>query len=219
MIQKNFIKLTICFLIFLYCSCGNKENKIIVPEEPAYIQLHKFSITGDFDGDDQTDTLYQNIINETSKIPIDSFPDNQWDSIEKYFYKINADVILTLSDKQYDTLHLGCGGGLYCLINIGDNNNDGKDEIAFVVNYYNFTNISPCYIYTLCGNKWTELKSFKIHEMAFEFEGDSIPIFKQINGFLEYREDKWYFIDYNDLFNADSDKDTMLEPLKIKRGC
>ena len=229
---RKILRHTIYF-VFIFCfSCSHVDKKNIESRsndtldlekesltKRAYVHLDKKSIIGDFDGDSKTDTLFQNTINEITKLSIDSFPDNQWDSIENYFYKINADVILTILNRQYDTLHLGSGGGLYCLINIGDNNNDKKDEIALVVDYYNFTNITPCCIYTLCGNKWKELKSFKIHESAFDFEGDSIPTFKPIKGFLEFRKNKWFYIDYQDWFNAESDKDTILKQLKIKNGC
>jgi hypothetical protein len=142
----------------------------------------------------------------------------QWDSIEN-IDRIGAEVILTLKNRKCDTLHLGSGGGLYCLINIGDINKDKKDEIAFVVDNYGFTNISLCTIYTICGTEWNELKSFQIHESAFDYEAKNISDFKQIKGFLEYRKNKWFFIDYQDWFNAESDKDTILKPLKIKRGC
>ena len=219
----------IYFLLLFCCSCSNADRtesnlKSIVenknsPLKETYVLLDKLSITGDFDGDGTTDTLYQNNISGITKLPIDSFPDSQWDSIENYFSKIDADVILTLSNQKHDTLHLGSGASLYCLINIGDNNKDKKDEIAFVVNRYNFTNISRCYIYTLCDPKWIELKSFNIHEFAFQDEDDSLKSLKQIKGFLEYRKNKWFFISYDDWFNAESNKDTILKVLKIKKGC
>jgi hypothetical protein len=226
------MKQTIYFVILFCFGCYNSdkknlENKIndsldIKKELLAktnYVHLEKLTITGDFDGDGKADTLFQNTINKNTKVSIDSFPNNQWDSLETYFYKIDADVILTLSNRKCDTLKLGATGGLYCLINIGDNNKDKKDEIAFVVNYYNFTNITSCCIFTLCDNKWKQLKEFKIHENAFEYEGDTVKTFKQIKGFLEYRKKSWFYIDYIDWFNAESDKDTILKPLKIKNGC
>lgn len=101
----------------------------------SLVYLKKLSLIGDFDGDSKLDTIYQNILNEKTKEQIDYFPSNQWDSIEKYFSKIGADVILTVKNRKCDTLHLGAGGGLYCLINIGDNNHDKKDEIALVTDY------------------------------------------------------------------------------------
>jgi len=218
----------IILLIFLECSfiqkqktlsedSSNKINKL--SSQDTLVYLKKFSLTGDFNGDGKLDTINQNVIIANSKKQIDYFPSSQWDTIENYFDRIKADVILTVKNQKCDTLHLGSGGGLYCLINIGDNNKDKKDEIAIVVDYYNFTNISPCNIYTLCNNKWKVLKSFKIHENAFDYEGQNIPDFKQIKGFLEYRKNKWLYIDYEDLFNAETDKDTILKPLIIKNGC
>ncbi len=227
--QTHFSKtLFYCFILYFF-SCTNgtntyENNKIDslninkdIELKNTFFHLKKLSITGDFDGDGKVDTLCQNTINELTKQTIDSFPDSQWNSIENYFGLMNADVQLFMSNKTSDTLHLGAGGSLYCLINIGDNNKDNKDEIAVVVDYYDFTNISTCFIYSLCSNKWKEIKSFKVFESAFEHEGDSIPNFKQINGYLEYRKNKWYYIDYTDLFNAETDKDTMLKPLIIKK--
>lgn len=91
--------------------------------------------------------------------------------------------------------------------------------IALVVDYYSFTNISLCNIYTLCNTKWIQLKSFKIHENAFDYKEKNIPEFKQIKGFLEYRNNNWFYIDYEDWFNAKTEKDTILKPLKIKKVC
>lgn len=225
-------QLLIIIVTFVYVGCSsiekkdektltensfNKTNNLAVQDSLVY--LRNLSLTGDFNGDGVLDTIYQNVINKTTRQPIHYFPNSQWDSIEIYFDKMNADVILTIKNQAYDTLHLGLGGGLYCLINIGDNNNDNKDEIAFVVDYYNFSNISPCYIYTLCNNKWQKLKSFKIHESAFDYEGEQITDFKQIKGFLEYRSNKWFYIDYQDWFDAETDKDTVLRPLKIETSC
>ncbi len=217
-----------CFILYFF-SCtnstntnkNNKTDTLTINKDSAikntFFHLKKLSITGDFDGDGKIDTLCQNTINELTKQPIDSFPDSQWNSIENYFGLMNSDVQLFMSNKPNDTLHLGAGGSLYCLINIGDNNKDNKDEIAVVVDYYDFTNISTCVIYSLCGNKWNEIKSFKVFESAFDYEVDSMPNFKQINGYLEYRKNKWYYIDYTDWFNAETDKDTILKPLIIKK--
>jgi hypothetical protein len=195
----------------------NKKNKLANQDSLAC--LKKLFVTGDFDGDGKLDTISQNNISDITHQQIDSYPCNQWDSIEKYFDKIEADVILTIKNKNCDTLHLGSGSGLYCLINIGDNNKDKKDEIAFVVDYHNFTNISPCDIYTLCKNKWIKLKTFDIHESAFDYESENDSDFKQIKGFLECHKNKWFYIDYMDWYNAETDKDTILRPLKIKNGC
>lgn len=230
--SKKSLSIILCFALVICLACSYPKREYIqektidsstltnVTKSPSvYVQLHSHSLSGDFDGDGQIDTLFQKTIDNTTSLSIDSFPETQWDSMEHFFSTHHADVILTLHNRQCDTLHLGQGGGLFCLINIGDNNHDQKDEIALAVDYYDFTNITSCYIYTICGNHWKVLKSFKIHESAFDFDGDSKPPFKQIKGFLEWRKNEWFYIDYQDWFNAETSQDTMLRPLAIKTGC
>ncbi|MGX7668742.1 hypothetical protein [Flavobacterium pedocola] len=191
--------------------------------EDSLIYLEKLLLVGDFDGDGKSDTIQQNVINENTKEQIDHFPNSvcsSWDSIASYFDRNNADIILTMKNRKCDTLHLGSGGGLYCLINIGDNNKDKKDEIALVPDHYSFSNIIDCKIYTICNGNWTELKTFKVFRSAFDYErGKSLPRFNQIRGYLEYRKNKWHYIDYYDWWGAETAKDSALKPLKIKKGC
>lgn len=224
-------KFPFLFFLFLSIACSNPHNKKSGSTKNnnlqknsreisnvKYIQLTNLSVTGDFDGDGNIDTLTEDNISRLNNMPIDSIPDYiEFEYLEKFFNRVGSDIILTFSHQKDDTLHLGSGYGLFCLINIGDNNKDKKDEIAFVVDYCNFTNISTCYIYTYCKNNWVELKSFSIHENAFE--EDNFHLFKGIKGYLEYRKNKWMYIDYYRLWSAHSDADTIMKPLKIKRGC
>jgi len=98
-----------------------------------------------------------------------------------------------------DTLFGCCPAfGLYCLINIGDINHDGKDEIALAVDYCTFTRVGRCDIYTICKGKWTLLKQFQIHDDAFTWGRDEespLP-FTEIKGYLEKRKGKWHYKDY-----------------------
>lgn len=225
--KKSAIIIVFIFLCFAFVGKQDGESlpkKLISKiakshSRDSLVNLKKIALTDDFDGDGKLDTINQNVINGNTKKQIDYFLSSQCDSIENYFDSIGAEVILSVKNQKCDTLHLGAGGGLYCLINIGDNNKDSKDEIAIVVDYYNFTNISPCTIYTLCNNKWKALKSFKIHEDAFYYSSEVAPDFKQIKGFLEYRKNNWYYIDYQNWFDAETVKDTILKPLKLKKGC
>lgn len=223
--MKYRILLLLCCITFLSCEHSKKNviskniSKTIV-EKDTLVYLKKLSITGDFNGDGKLDTINQNVINEMTHELINSFPNSvNEESMQRYFDKMNADIILTMKNRKCDTLHLGSGSGLYCLINLGDNNKDRKDEIAFVADYHSISNISQCTIYTICNTKWTELKSFDIFESAFDYTDENIPEFKQIKGFLEHRKNKWYYIDYMDWWAAKSDKDTILKPLKIKKSC
>lgn len=121
---------------------------------------------------------------------------NEWDTVVDWFYHQQADVYLTLKRPGSDTLHLGSAQGLYCLLNVGDNNADGRDEIAFVTDYLDYSRVNSCKVYSLCGSKWTLLKEFSIHEDAFNFTTDTIPVFTQIEGFLEQQNGRWVYLDY-----------------------
>jgi hypothetical protein len=120
-------------------------------------------------------------------------------------------VYLAFNKSNRDTLYLGEAQGLYCLINIGDNNSDGKDEIAIVVDLLDYSRVNICRIYTLCNNKWIVLKQFTINEDAFnDLTGDKASIFNEIRGYLEKQKGKWH---YRDLLE---DKEKM-EPLILKQ--
>ncbi len=150
-------------------------------------------------------------------MPIDSIPDGNWDAVIKYLFEQQSDVILTSSIVSADTLHLGTGLGLYCLINIGDNNGDRKDEIALVTDYCDFSNLNSCKIYSLCKRKWTVLNTFGVNEMAFVFHGEEVPVFNNIPGFLENREGYWQYSDYDEEAER-STEDAKMEKLEVK-GC
>lgn len=221
----SIILITLFFITFLgveksikvhgrqYCLNKYKNNN----SAKVYLKkLEKLYITGKFYGNGEKDTIFQHNYSRLSKREIDSFPDplkNEWDDIVMWFDNQQSFNYLVTNKKQSDTLSLGTGQGLYCLINIGDNNSDGKDEIAFVVDYCDFSQINTCAIYTLCNSRWTKLKEFKIHESAFYYTGESMPIFNEIKGFLEIKSNKWIYKDYLQEFNS---KSGILEMKELK---
>lgn len=163
-------------------------------------KLHKLFVTGDFDGDGQQDTIVQGNFSRRTQVEIDSCPDpfqNDWDLVVNWFYNQEADVYITLHKHNSDSLHLGMGQGLYCLINIGDNNSDGKDEVALVSDYCDFSRVNSCKIFGLCKGRWTPLKQFSINESAFDFTDDTLPAFREIKGFLVKANQKWRYTDYD----------------------
>jgi len=173
--------------------CSNALN--------SKIKLHqciKLSSIGDFNGDGIPDTIFQHLASGITKTEIiysaDPFK-NDWDIVVQWFNDQKADLFLTLSNSK-DTLHLGPAQGLYCLINVGDNNADGKDEIALVIDYLDFSRVNSCKIFTFCNGKWTLIKQFGVFEGSFDFSSKQAPIFKNIKDHLEKRNDVWVFKDY-----------------------
>ena len=199
------------------------DNSTVPKTTDDKIKLHKLQklfVSGDFDGDGKRDTIFQHNYSRLTKTEIEFSADpfqNEWDTVVKWFYDHDADLYLTINKINQDTLHLGTAQGLYCLINIGDNNADSKDEMALVIDHLDFSRVNSCKIYSLCKDKWTLLKQFGIHEDAFNFTSDKAPSFDNIKEYLEYTNNKWAYKDYSqDGYDKSEDVGKMM-PLKLDR--
>lgn len=197
----------IFLLISLLFSCNkNSKKKInntsISTSKDTTIKLNKLQklfIIGDFDGNGKQDTIFQHYFSKKNQTEIEKSPDvyeNDWETVIKWFYDQDSDLYLTINKNKQDTLHLGTAQGLYCLINIGDNNGDGKDEIALVIDKLDISRVNNCEIYSICNKKWILLKQFGIHEDSFDFTTKKTPIFNDIKDFLEKQNGKWVYKDY-----------------------
>ena len=219
---------SILTLILGLLSCNSRtektvDNSTVSKTADNSIKLHKLEkqfVVGDFDGDGKQDTIFQHNFSRLTKNEIEYSADpfqNDWDTVVKWFYDQDANLYLTINKNNKDTLNLGTAQGLYCLINIGDNNADGKDEIALVIDYLDFSRVNSCKIYTLCKDKWTLLKQFGVHEDSFDFTTDKAPIFDNIKDFLEKQNGKWVYKDYSqDGYDNPEDVGKMLT-LKLDR--
>lgn len=199
------------------------EYSTVSKTADSNIKLHKLEkkfVVGDFDGDGKQDTIFQYNFSRLTKTEIEYSADpfqNEWDTVVKQFYDQDANLFLTINKNNLDTLNLGTAQGLYCLINIGDNNADGKDEIAFVIDYLDFSRVNSFKIYTLCKDEWTLLKQFGVHEGSLDTTTDKAPIFDNIKDFLEKQNGKWVYKDYSqDGYDYPEDVRKMLT-LKLDR--
>lgn len=204
MMKQLWYFLPLCVAFF---SCHDEPEKL--PETPPvsitshdtikFHKLKKLFVVGNFDGDGKQDSVFEHHFSGLTQTEIDSAPDpfqHEWDTVINWFYRQQEDTYLLLNHPQNDTLHLGTTQGIYCLLNIGDNNADGKDEIAFVTDYLDLSRVNSCKIYTLCKHKWTLLKEFGIHEDAFNFTGNDVPVFTDIKDYLVKQNGKWVYMDY-----------------------
>lgn len=215
------------FLAVISCSEQQKEQPVETkqPEQkdsPAmtYKLLEKKILAGDFNGDGRQDTLFQHHINWETGLSVDSCPDpwkHEWDSVVMYFSRNYSRITLSSSLPGMDTLFLDGGLGLYCFINIGDNNHDKKDEIALVVDKTDFTRVNYCEIYTLCEKTWVQLKLFSIYEGAFDASEKEPAPTDRIEGFLEKKNGTWKYLDYIDELQANDERETgRFKPLHLK---
>lgn len=140
---------------------------------------YRFSLVGDFDGDQQIDTLVEHFVDvdldqETNKFFENlELMDYQW--LEK---KRNTQSFMLCRGAQLDTLiGLAVLGVEYAEI-IGDIDGDGGDEIG-LVNYH--ADISSVNTYTIYSYKkgWQKMYSFEIRD----WELPDLPEYNAIYGF------------------------------------
>lgn len=99
---------------------------------------------------------------ETNKF-YDSLSD--YDQLVTLTIKKEPYSFLISDNKLIDTLHISSNGqllGLSYLKNEGDLNGDGKDEISYVVNWADWSNLNTWHLMTYKNKTWKELYSFPI---------------------------------------------------------
>lgn len=218
-------------IIISLSSCSSPQNKIAptkstpidsttaLAKPDSFRLLGKLSTTGDFNGDGKQDTLYQRNFSRLTSADIDSipmFPDpDGYFKLQAWLREQQSEVYLVMNEPAIDTIHLDAGFGLYCLLNLGDVNKDGKDELAFVVDYPDQSNINTCCIYSICHGKWTELQYFSINENSFNWSTEMKPTFVDIKDYLEKRNGVWYYIDHQKMMVGDRPEDSEMKPLRV----
>lgn len=201
-LQINAVVFAFAILVAGGCSGGSPTRNGLrttaaseltkVPLQP----LTKLSVNGDFDGDGRRDILVQHLVSRRKAVEIDSAPDPEQTEFETqmHWYSAAGACVYLSCNSTRDTLYIGFAQGLYCLINIGDNNGDKRDEIALVVNELDMSRVNSCRIYSLCNNRWTRLESFMIHEEAFDRTEEIDGAAGEITGFLEKHDRVWMVV-------------------------
>jgi hypothetical protein len=116
-----------------------------------------------------------------------------------------------------EALHLGSSQGLYCLINLGDNNSDRSDEIAFVPDLIDVSNVNSCKIVSICEGKWKLLKEFAVDEASFKHSDNKPKVFSEIKNHLEFKDKTWFYKDYFSSEFATGDTLAKMQKLKIDK--
>ncbi len=128
---------------------------------------YRFIIEGDFDGDGKKEKLAEHFFSGLDHKETNKF----YDSLPEYEQLIALTVhkkpisFVSCTNPKIDTLLIASQGqllGLSMLRNEGDLDGDGGDEISYVVNWADFSNINTCYLMTCKDHHWQELYSFGI---------------------------------------------------------
>lgn len=113
------ITLLLLFSIFLLIEHTNPTKAKI-----QFKKLENKFVIGDFNGDKKLDTLFEIHTSKNEKNVITEIPFiDDYDTMVDYYFKNLIQTSLKSSNNKIKNLDLGTSFGVYCLINIGDNNN------------------------------------------------------------------------------------------------
>ena len=170
---------------FILCSCNQapiKQSTIVsidttvkaapAAAAPDYKRFgERLKISGDFNGDGNKDTIFESYIstltkNETFK----TFDSTDWEenigliiqnkpACRLYSNITGVDTLLVTNEPQQS--------GIALFENLGDLNNDNGDELGYIINWADDSNLNTYHILTLTKEKkWKELLAFPINELV-----------------------------------------------------
>jgi hypothetical protein len=128
---------------------------------------YRFIISGDFDGDGKKENLIEHFFSALDNKETNKFYDSlrEYEQLVALTSKKSPYSFVTSNNKSIDTLHISSSKqllGLSYLKNEGDLNGNGTDELSYVVNWADWSNLNTWYIMTYKNNRWTQLYSFPI---------------------------------------------------------
>jgi hypothetical protein len=134
----------------------------------------RYSIVGDFNGDKMVDTVFESYISSlTNKETYKKQNTVDWEKNIDLIVKKLPVTRLYASIPTVDTFIVTKEAqqiGLFHFRNLGDLNEDGKDEIGYAINWLDNSNLNHYHIVSIIDNKFKEIFSFEINEM-FCYEG------------------------------------------------
>jgi len=128
---------------------------------------YRFIISGDFDGDGKKEKLIEHFVSGLDNKETNKFYEglSDYDQLVALTIKKEPYSFVVSDNKLIDTLHISSGGqllGLSYLKNEGDIDGDGGDEISYVVNWADWSNLNTWRLMSYKNGKWIELYSFDI---------------------------------------------------------
>lgn len=163
-------------VMFLSCDNSNKKTREKITISTTETLKHdkklkpifgyRFIISGDFDGDGKKENLIEHFFSGIDNKEANKFYENvEYDDLVELTMKKNPYSFVLSDNKSIDTLQItriGQNFGLSYLKNEGDLNNDGTDEVSYVVSFADWSNLNTWYLFTYKNKKWQELYSFPI---------------------------------------------------------
>jgi hypothetical protein len=137
-----------------------------IKKEPKPVFGYRFTIIGDFDGDGKKEKLIEHFYSRIDHKETNKFYENaDYDQLVELTEKKKPYSFISCDNKRISDLPIAAKDqllGLAYLKNEGDLNGDGTDEISYVVDWADWSNLNTMHIMTYKNRKWKELYSFSI---------------------------------------------------------
>lgn len=134
--------------------------------EDKQIWGHRFKISGDFNGDDQQETLTEHYYSHRDQKETNKY----FKGIEDVWVLYDSAEIrrcqsfLLCSNPKLDTIPVSGILGPIWLKNEGDLDGDGGDEVSYVASYPQQSSVNFCRLLSFKKKQWKELYTFEIRE-------------------------------------------------------
>ena len=161
---------------------NSKDSVLVTHKGTSVINIHlksfmvtlkpifgyRFSIKGDFDGDGKQETLTEHYVSGLDNKETCKFYSNlDYDQTIELAEQKEPLSYFSSSTNKVDSLFISSTSqlfGLALLHNEGDLDGNGTDEISYVIDYADWSNLNSCHIMTFTKSGWNELLKFDIHE-------------------------------------------------------
>jgi hypothetical protein len=191
--MKVIFSISFVILIFSSMNKGIRLNEAALSDgielESKSNLIFKNVISGDFNGDGVNDTLTEILISSKNNSSIDELPELEYDSLVAFIHLQQTKLSLKSNHENIPelmTVNWNDSFGFLWLMNEGDLNGDGTEEISLVVDWADWSAVNHCFIYSLINGKWIELTKFEIREWQLydSQDGESFEgfIMKNQNG-------------------------------------
>lgn len=139
-----------------------------LPEKLHPVMGYRFVITGDFDGDGTKEKIAEHFYSIRDKKETEKFDDSlEYDQLVAVTIRKHPMSFLLSENLTIDTLLISTNPqllGLRYAKNEGDLNGDGRDELSYVVEWADWSNMNTCHIVSFLDGHWEELYNFPIRD-------------------------------------------------------
>jgi len=159
------LPLTAVMVVVVACGPPSEPTKPVPKAAPVEVFGHRFAAIADVNGDGRQDTVREVYWSRTLGREAAKFlADAPYDTLVQRAGELEPLVVLRWGGEPADTLPVSSGFGLALLVNEGDLDGDGAEELGYVPDNADWSNRTTYHVTGLRNGQWHELFAFPIWE-------------------------------------------------------